>query len=159
MASKTTSSQDFAQWIHQAIGVKNPFEQISKEKEEEMYALAYQFYQQRHYQEASHLFRLLVECSPHEGKFWKGLGASLQMQKDYEEALNCYCCCAQLSPQYQQDPYLYVQTADCYFALNQKEAGLKALEAAHTIACKMNHSSVLQHVAFMQQMWSEAPPK
>lgn len=157
MSGETLSSSqiDFANWMNQAKEGKGPFKPISKEKCEEIYALAYMLYQNQQYQEAGTFFSLLTEAYPSETKFWKGLGACLQMQKDYEEALNCYCCCAYFSSQHQLDPYLYVQTADCYFALKQIDAGLKALEAAHSTAKKMNDQRVLQHVAFMQQVWSK----
>lgn len=156
MSSKAlhTSKSDFAEWINQLMEEQRSFAQVPQEKIEEIYALAYVLYQKQQYQESSHLFRLLVIACPFKAKFWKGLGACLQMQKDYEEALDCYCCCAQFSHRDQPDPYLYVQTADCYFALKQIDTGLKALEAARLNAKKTQDMRVLQHVALMQQMWS-----
>lgn len=144
--------QDFVDWVKQASENNGSFSQVSQNKIEEMYALAYVLYQHQRYQDARHFFCLLTETSPNEAKFWKGFGACLQMLKDYEGALNCYCCSAQFSKQI--DPYLYVQTADCYFATKQVEAGLKALEIAGNIAKKADNKQVLQHVSFMKQIWA-----
>lgn len=156
MSGEALSSQyDFLDWMNLANEEKGPFAAISKEKKDEIYALAYMLYQNQQYQEASTLFRLLIEAHPSEAKFWKGLGACLQMQKDYDEALNCYSCSAYFSSQNQLDPYLYVYAADCHFALKQIDAGLKALEAARSNAKKMNNQRILQHVSFMQQVWSK----
>jgi secretion system chaperone SscA len=141
-------------WINQVIEGQNPCSQVSEKKIQEMYALAYLLYRNQHYLQSNHFFRLLVIARPSEAKFWKGFGASLQMQKDYEEALNCYLCCSYLMRHDQPDPYLYVQAADCYFALEQVEAGLKALEAARLIAEKVHDRQILQHVAFMRNRWS-----
>lgn len=126
---------------------------ISEKKKEELYAYAYTLYQKKRYQEATFLFRLLVEKFPSEGKLWKGLGSSLQMEQDYEGALDCYCCFAKVCDKEQLTPSLFVHTADCHFALKQVEAGLKALEAAQTAAKKSGDKEVLQHVSFMKNIW------
>lgn len=118
------------------------------------YALAYTLYQNDRYLEASHIFRLLTLAHPSEPKFWNGLGAALQMQRDYQEAIHCYLHCADLAAE-KTTPMLYVQMADCYFALKQKDAGLKNLEIAQTKGKKENHTAVLQHVALMQQLWKK----
>lgn len=138
-------------WTHQVMEGKNSFVQIADEKIQEIYALAYMLYQNQQYEEASHFFRLLVVSHPNDIKFWKGLGASLQMQKDYEGALQCYQCCMQDQP----DPYLHVQIADCYFALKQIDEGLNALNVANSNAKKIDDIRVLQHVAFMRKQWSK----
>jgi len=156
LSERSPSSQNhLADWIEQIQEENESSFQASEKKSEEMYTLAYMLYQNQNYQEATLFFRLLVEASPSNPKFWKGLGATLQMQYDYKGALNCYCCCAQLCDTNQTDPYLYVQTADCNFALKQIKEGLKALNIARSIAKKINDHRVLQHVTFMQQVWSD----
>lgn len=143
------------EWMDQVLEGKNPFAEFSEKKIQDIYALAYLLYQNQRYQEAGHHFRLLVVARPSEKKFWKSLGASLQMQKDYEEALNCYMSCYNLSDKNHLDPYLLIQTADCYFALQQVESGLKALEVAQTYAKKTNETRILNHVEFMRQFWKK----
>lgn len=119
------------------------------------YALAYQLYQNKLYQQASFYFRVLVTACPTEGKFWKGLAASLQMQKEYHESLNCYMSCLQISSRYGSDPYFFVQIADCHFALKNVKEGLEVLEIARTLANKSKDNKVLNHVKFMKEAWSK----
>ncbi len=156
MMEKTLSlfESKVSDWVHQVIGGQNPCSQVSEKQIKEIYALAYMLYGSEHYLQASHFFRLLVIARPSEVKFWKGFGACLQMQKDYEEALNCYLSCSHLMSQNSPDAYLYVHVADCYFALKQVKEGLKALEAARLIAKKTHNRQILQHVAFMRNQWS-----
>lgn len=126
---------------------------LSKEKEEEAYANAYMLYQNRRYQEAGYLFRLLAQAAPDQPKYWKGLGACLQLQKDYEGALDSYCCCARANSPSCPDAALYTHTADCYLALKEMDKALTALEVAAAIAKKTKQRHILQHVTFMKKMW------
>lgn len=155
MTSETVSAFETypLEWMDQVVEGQNPFAHLPENKIQDIYALAFLLYQNQQYQESSNFFRLLVVACPSEKKFWKSLGASLQMQKDYEEAISCYMSCFQLSDQDHLDPYLFVQTADCYFALQQVEAALKALEVAHLYATETRETRVLNHVALMRQLW------
>ncbi|MFI5342983.1 MAG: SycD/LcrH family type III secretion system chaperone [Chlamydiales bacterium] len=123
------------------------------DKIDEMHSMAYVYYQNKHYQEADALFRILVVIAPQNYKYWKGLGACLQMKKNYKDALNCYRC-AQALLKEKPDPYLDVHTADCHFALKQIEEGLKALERAKSTAKKQPNQAILQHVSFMRERWN-----
>lgn len=154
--SVETLEQSLSDWIQQVSEGHNVFTPIFEKNREEIHSLAYVLYHNQRYEESSHFFRLLTIAFPLEAKFWKGLGACLQMQKDYDEALNCYLTCSQLLKEDQLDPYLYVQVADCYFALNEVNVGLKALEKACLMAKKTDDTSILQHVAFMRQRWSQS---
>lgn len=144
----------FVDWINGLVKGENSCVQMPKEQLEENYALAYSLYRNHQYREADIFFRLLVAAAPFEQKFWKGLGACLQMKKNYEEALNCYMS-AQMFNRETPDPYLYVYSADCYFALKQINEGLKALEAAHVNAEKTKDARILRHIALMRELWSK----
>lgn len=146
---------DCINWLNELIQGKSLCAQMSQEELQEVYALSYLLYRDRQYHQASLFFRLLVVAQPSEAKYWKGLGACLQMKKSYEEALNCYIC-SQMLHRHLPDPYLYVYAADCYFALQQVEEGLKALEAARLSAEKTKHLRILQHVALMRERWSKS---
>lgn len=124
------------------------------QKEKEIYTLGYHLYNDQNYEQAAHFFRFLATWSPTEKKYLKSLGAALQMQNRYEEALRCYVG-AQLLQTQQSDPYLYVYAADCYFAMGQVKQGLKALEGAKKAASEQQEEKVAHHVAFMRQQWSE----
>lgn len=142
------------EWVNQVLEGHNPLGHMADEKVEEIYALAFFLYRNQQYQDASHFFRLLVVFRPSEAKYWKGFGACQQMQQDYEHALNCYMS-AQILHQNRPDPYLYVYAADCYFALKQKENGLKALEAARLKGKETKDARILKHVALMRDLWSK----
>src|SRR5205823_2565260 len=96
-------------------------------KIKELYTTAYRLYRDKHYTDASYFFRLLLVADPGRTKYWKGLGACLQMLGEHRAALNCYVLCQTLNLD-QPDPYLYIHAADCYFAIGEVESGLKALD-------------------------------
>lgn len=148
------AESQFLEWAHQAAEGKNPYSLAPEEKIKELYALAYFLYGQQHYLEASHLFRLLAAARPSEPKYWKGLGACLQVLKEYDEALNCYAS-AQMLYRAQTDPYLYLHSADCYIALKEVKNAFKALDAAHKRAEITKDKRVLQHVKLMREMWTK----
>ena len=154
MTEKEKASQEFTGFLaecdtknHKAL-----FEHLTLEEMEEMYSMAYVYYQNQRYKEADALFRLLVMIRPEEFKFWKGLGACQQMKKNYQAALTCYRQ-AQALLKNKPDPYLYVHAADCYFALTEVDRGFKVLETAKTCAKKTHDQKILQHVSFMKQRW------
>lgn len=148
------AERKFLEWAHQVAEGKNPFSHAPEEKIKEMYALAYFLYGQQHYLDASHFFRQLAAARPSEAKYWKGLGACLQMLKDYDGALNCYAS-AQMLNGAQKDPYLYLHAADCYIALKEVKNAFKALDAARLRAEKTKEKRVLEHVKLMREMWSK----
>lgn len=146
----------FTDWFQHIIDENQSIKPIPEEKVQEIYALAYALYQNQQYQESDRFFRLLIFLRPTKPNFWKCLGACLQMQKAYEESLNCYMYCLHFNNLLnQKDPYLYVQIADCHFALKQTEEGLKALELARLNANKKHDARISQHVTLMQQLWSK----
>ncbi len=121
---------------------------------EPVYAAAYLFYQNRQYVEAAALFRLLAQSNPLEADYWKGLGASLQMQSAYQEALECYYRCADcLSGDEAIDPMLYVHVSDCLFGLNEVERALRSLEKGASFA--NGGERIRQHLIFMKGIWKK----
>ncbi len=121
------------------------------EDEEELYGIAYSLYQKKNYFDATIFFRNLLKHSPKETKYWMGLGACSQMLKDYDEALDCYSISEELG--LKQSPLLYIQAADCFFALNQIDKGLKSLERA--LQLSGNNKKISEHIAFMRKVWRE----
>lgn len=127
---------------------------FSNEKAEQTYEAAYQMYQGKQYKEAAKLFCFLTVLNPMEPKYWKGLGAAYQMNNEYQKAISSYMS-AQFLKMNKQDPYLYVYIADCHFALNHKEEGLKALEGAEVCAQEQDDLPVLNHVSVMRDQWTK----
>ncbi|KAF3363094.1 Low calcium response locus protein H [Chlamydiales bacterium STE3] len=105
------------------------------ENPEAIYAYAYQFYLNGHYQEAQSLFSLLTIMGTKNVQHWLGLGASLQMQKKYDQALEAYGAAALVDIQ-ETNPFPHFYAAECLLSLNQVKRALQALESASTIAFK-----------------------
>jgi secretion system chaperone SscA len=142
------------EWWKEAVEEQNqPFLSSTPERLKEMYYIAYRLYSDKRYQDSLAFFRSLTAANPLEAKYWKGLGASLQMLNDYQQALRCYHCIEVLDKE-KRDPYLFLSIADCYFGLKQINRGLTALEEAHLQATKQKDSKVLNHVALMRKLWS-----
>ncbi len=123
-------------------------------KVKELYRLAYSLYRDKHYADASYFFRILLAANPRRAKYWKGLGACLQMIGEHRPALNCYVLCQTLNLE-QPDPYLFIHAADCYFALGEVEPGLKALDAANLAAQEKMDTQVINHVKLLKELWSK----
>jgi type III secretion system low calcium response chaperone LcrH/SycD len=154
MSSETPfqGENELGKWMNQTLHQGHPVVEISEDKIQETYRFAYDLYSQRYYQEANYFFRFLILARPEEAKYWKGFGACLQMQKEYEEALDCYFCAEKLS-QKPLDPYFYIHKAYCCFALKKVKAGLKNLEVARLKAVETHDQRVLKHVALMHELW------
>lgn len=120
----------------------------------DIHSMAYVYYRNQHYREADALFRILVISDPKNHKYWKGLGAAMQMEKNYKGALDCYQRVDKLL-NHQSDAYIDIHCADCYFALGQIAEGLKTLHSAKKKALKTSDRKVLRHVAFMCERWKE----
>lgn len=130
------------------------FQKVSEKRINDLHSMAYIYYQNHYYLEADSCFRLLVTINPQESKFWKGLGACLQMKKNYEGALNCYRCAQSLLKE-KPNSYLYLHIADCHFAMKNLQEGFLALELAQKIAKKTKDQKVINHISFMNERWKK----
>lgn len=104
---------------------------FSHDTAEALYAFAYGFYENGIYDKAVHFFRFLTLMQMNNKKYWMGLGASYHMLKDYECALQCYGYAAFLD---ENDPYVHLHAAECFFALDEITQGQQALSSAETLA-------------------------
>ena len=126
---------------------------ISSEAQEALYSLAYICYNQGKYGEATALFRTLTVENPRGRKFWMGLGASLQMVKNYNEALLAYEVAAMLQP---LDPHVHLYAADCFFTQGLAKEGLFALECAERALKSWpaeKQSNYRTHISLLRQAW------
>lgn len=147
----------YQDWIDRMAAEEREQKNLSAASLEEHYAIAYQLYQTKRYDEAQSFFEKLVSHDTLEIRYWLGLGSCLQMQKSYEKALEIYAL-AQLFLVDCQNPHLFVQAADCCFILKKPEQGLVILEKAKALANQQGDVAVLNHVAFMQSVWCNATP-
>lgn len=129
---------------------------LDSETSETLYALAYQAYEHGRYEDALKLFRFLtLHCSSK--RHWMGLGATLQVLKQYEEALSCYGLAALEDA---SDPYVHLHAADCLFALDNIPGALIALEASENAATnKGTFEELLKRVKLMRAAWETTETK
>lgn len=102
---------------------------------ETLYTHAYHFYERSDYAKASKLFTQLVMHDPFQGRFWKGLAASNQMQKEYKAALYAWGVLALLEG---HDPMAHFHAAECYLSDGEIEEAKKALTCA-TLHLRKDH--------------------
>jgi len=118
-----------------------------------LYGIAYQLYSHGKYEDARQFFRFLTIARPFDRRFWMGLAASYQMQKNYPAAIECYSVAAIQEP---TDPYVHWHAATCFFASEQTDKGLQALDSALGSATKESHSGLISQIELLQQAWSGA---
>ena len=101
---------------------------VSDEALEQIYSLAYTYYEQGKYQEAAALFQFNAGASPTTYKYLLGLGASFQQMGHYEEAIKGFFTAACLEPENPTPSYYLI---DCLLKQNLLE---EAEEAARLTA-------------------------
>lgn len=129
-------------------------ETLEKSSIELLYNFAYNHYKQGKYGEAVGLFRLLTMADIRSRKHWMGLGASLQFQKKYAEAIEAYHMAAALDP---ADVHVHIYAADCFFAQDMHKKGISALDCAEQAlkSKKKPDQNLLAHIKLMRQGWNK----
>ncbi len=94
---------------------------------ENVYAQAYRLYNTGKYEEAVHLFRILVVLNGIEPKYLLGLAASFHLLKDYRNAVQSYTICSTLDP---NSPLPYYHSSDCFLQMGDDLSGMISLEMA-----------------------------
>ncbi len=125
---------------------------LPKESLEELYEDGYLFYEAGKFTEALNHFRLLTLFEAHHPRNWMGLGASHQMLRQFEQALEAYRIALLLDP---ENPSICVHASECYFGLNEIKHGLEALKYAEAIADNKDHyKPLISQLAFIRKRWS-----
>ena len=127
---------------------------LSPTRLSEVYRMAFELYRDGQYREALPLFRFLVIGDQTDVKYWKGLGACLQMIHEPEEALVCYRA-ALFHQNKGMDLTLFLHAADCSFELHQTTQGLAFLNSAEPLAMKTEDRRILEHIKLMKLLWKE----
>lgn len=132
--------------------------QFSNEAIDGLYGTAYKFYEIGKYQDAAHFFRVMTMIDTTGRRNWMGLGASLQMLKEYEEAIESYSVAAMMDP---EDPYAHLHAAECLFIMGQKERALIALSSAELTAGnnKNKNKRLISQLALIRNAWSNEAVK
>lgn len=91
---------------------------------ESVYALGHRYYRQARYLDALKAFSFLVMHNPLERKFANAQAASLQMLKQYDNAIAFYSLASVMD---MTDPRPTFHTAECLIALGRVEEAIDAL--------------------------------
>jgi secretion system chaperone SscA len=120
---------------------------------EGLYGFAYHFYDTGKYSDASALFQMLAAIKKEDRRIWKGLGASLQMEKRYLEAIDAYGMAAILDEK-REDPEVHYHAAECLFSVGDKVRALKAITSAiHLAEDRSEYSSLCKRMSLLQSTW------
>jgi type III secretion system low calcium response chaperone LcrH/SycD len=114
---------------------------LSEDLVEEIYALAYNYYNQGKYEEAVSIFYLLVSLAPKEYRFILGLAATYHQMKDYSNAAYGFYMASWLKL---EDPHPVYYVADCLLKLNQDKSALPFLNQAIQLAKKEPNYALLR---------------
>ena len=125
-----------------------PIPKFSKNTIEALYSFGYGFYQNAKYDKSIHFFRFLTLIDSESPKHWMGLGASLQMNKEYHKAIQCFGYAAVLNP---DNPFAPFHAAECLLSLGEDNNAKEVFNAAEQVANKnpKNYKMLLSRIALM----------
>ena len=120
---------------------------------ETMYAKAHQLYSLEQYEDAGKVFGFLCTNNPYDRRFMLGLGASLQMQGKWADAIGSYTMSVALD---MEDPIPVFHIAECLSALGQTDDAKEMLAAVVERAKKPEHQAIKQRASAMLQLMQVA---
>ncbi len=97
---------------------------ITPSELEAVYSVGYNYYRTGRIEEADKLFKFLCMFDHLNQKYWVGMGAVKQVQKDYRTAIACYGYAMFLDT---ENPKPMFHAAECYLATGDKESAREAL--------------------------------
>lgn len=158
MKKFTAAFDDLAnKMLKEGLSPKDALE-VNPQMLENVYAQAYRLYNTGKYEEAVHLFRILVMLNAMEPKYLLGLAASFHLLKDYQNAIHSYTLCSTLDP---QSPLPYYHSADCFLQMKDSLSAMICLEMAIKQAgdqseyAKLKERALLSVAHLKQQTTSE----
>lgn len=92
-----------------------------------LHHFAYSCYTQGHWQKAISTFRQLVMCCPNKGAYWYGLGSSLMLHGNDDEAAHAFQIASIHSP---EDPRPLAYWAECSARLGRHDVATAAIKHA-----------------------------
>lgn len=125
-------------------------QEFSRDAIEALYASGYGCYESGNYEHAIHFFHFLTIIDRNTKKHWVGLGASYQLSKKYANAVQCFAYAALLD---ENDPYIHVHAAECFFALDRTEQGDQALASAEIVVRDQQgkYGTLLEQILLMKK--------
>lgn len=111
---------------------------LQPEQMENLYALAYQYYNADNYEDARNIFRALCLYDPSEEKYFMGLAASEQGLGNYQQASDLYATAAVLSGLKDPQPMYYA--AVCLLKAGKKDEAILALRSLELMGREGKHA-------------------
>lgn len=109
----------------------NQLRGITPDELEAIYSVGFNFYQTGKFAEAEKIFRFLVLLNHLDSKYWTALGAVLQVQKNFDKAIEAYGMATFLDIHNSKSQYF---AAECHLLQGNAEKALSALTALETYA-------------------------
>lgn len=106
---------------------------ISREQLESVYAVGLNYYTTGRTDEAKKIFGFLVFFDHLNAKYWMGMGAVLQVEREFERATKCYSMSAFLDI---RNPKPQYHAAECFLAMKDKVSAESAITMIETYADK-----------------------
>lgn len=100
---------------------------ITDEQLEATYYYGYNLFNDGHFKQAESVFHRLCYLNHYQGRFWLGLGGSLQKQKKYAKAIEAYSVAALIDV---ENPLPALHAAECYNGLKMTQKTREAARAA-----------------------------
>ena len=124
------SSEELEDMLIEFFGKGGTFKDLknmSDDAMEAIYSVAYNLYQGGKYEESQKVFQFLCFYDHFNRKYFMGLGACQQMQKQYENAIEIFTFATVLD---EHDPRPMIYIGDCHLAMGDKEKARMSYEAA-----------------------------
>ena len=114
---------------------------------EELYSLAYGFYNQGKYKESHALFQLLTGTKPDGYKYLLGLAASLHQLEEYDQAIMSFFLALNIEP---ENPVPVYYIADCFLKQNLNKEAIPMLDIVIEMA-KEEHSTLKERCILIKK--------
>lgn len=108
-------------------GTFKDMKDLSDDAMEAIYSVAYNLYQGGKYEEAQKVFQFLCFYDHFNRKYYMGLGACQQMQKQYDNAIEIFSFATVLDS---DDPRPMICIGDCHLAKGDKEKARMSYETS-----------------------------
>lgn len=126
-----------------------PLPEFSQNTIEALYSFGYGFYQNAKYDQSAHFFRFLTLIDGNNPNHWMGLGAALQMSKEYHHAIQCFGYAAVLNP---ENPLAPFHAGECFLSLGEDQNAMEVFKAAELVANKnpSKYKKILTRISLMR---------
>lgn len=109
-----------------------------------LYKKAHHYLEENKIGKAIDSFTFLVTLSPFHYEYWMGLGAALQLDHDYNSAIDAYEMAAIYN---MENPLPYLYLGKCLFAIHDRKSALQAFDLAITYADDIGEFSQIKEEA------------